>query len=361
MASMEQRSRGAEGRKRPLLLLPAPMPRSSSASLLLRSSAPLLLCSLWRPEWVSRGDHPVVVRLRRRGCGSTASWPRRTRLVSLPGGALDRGAPRHQERPLEQAAQFLAPGDVIEVSPPAPTPSEVLPQAIPLDVLYEDGHLIVINKPPASWSTRLPATPTHPGQRSARALPGSLRIGGVERPGIVHRSTRHLRCSRRGQDGPRPRSLSLSFAGARRTSVTSRSCTGRQTRPRAWWMRRSHATLRAQAHGCRPRRPPARTLWWVRERFAGAALVECRLVTGRTHQVASIWPTSGTRSSATPRTRQQWRAVEDSVTSAACRDFPRQASTPGSSRSHTPRPASDDVRGAAPRGHRMLLAVLRQS
>ena len=85
-------------------------------------------------------------------------------------------------------AALLQAGDVVEVSPPEAVPSEVAAQEIPLDVLYEDEHLIVINKPaglvvhPAAGNpdgTLVNALLAH-----CRDLSG---IGGVERPGIVHR------------------------------------------------------------------------------------------------------------------------------------------------------------------------------
>ena len=72
---------------------------------------------------------------------------------------------------------------------PAPEPAVPQPQAIPLAIVYEDAHLIVIDKPkgltvhpapatpPARWST--PLSPT--------AGPSLSGIGGVKRPGIVHR------------------------------------------------------------------------------------------------------------------------------------------------------------------------------
>jgi len=171
-------------------------------------------------------------------------------------------------------AQFLAPGDVIEVSPPAPTPSEVLPQAIPLDVLYEDGHLIVINKPPASWSTRLPATPTAPWStlcsRNCRDLSG---IGGVERPGIVHRLDKDTSgVLVAAKTDLAHRSLSLSFrwrtTDKRYLAVVygaPNTAEGVVDAPIA-----RHPSERKRM-AVVPGGRPARTLWWVRERFAGAA------------------------------------------------------------------------------------------
>jgi 23S rRNA pseudouridine1911/1915/1917 synthase len=82
----------------------------------------------------------------------------------------------------------LRAGDRISVNLPPPKPSGVLPQPIPLDVLYEDAHLLVLNKaagmvvhpsPGNATGTLVNALLAHCTQLSG--------IGGIERPGIVHR------------------------------------------------------------------------------------------------------------------------------------------------------------------------------
>jgi 23S rRNA pseudouridine1911/1915/1917 synthase len=83
----------------------------------------------------------------------------------------------------------LRPGDAVELWMPPPEPLPyLLPQAMPLDVLYEDEHLIVLNKP--AGLTVHPA----PGNRDGTLVNGLLHhcpdlpgIGGERRPGIVHR------------------------------------------------------------------------------------------------------------------------------------------------------------------------------
>ncbi|MBR3894274.1 MAG: RluA family pseudouridine synthase [Clostridia bacterium] len=80
-------------------------------------------------------------------------------------------------------------GDVVEITLPTPAPCEAIPQNIPLDIIYEDDDLIVINKPvgmvvhPAAGNpdgTLVNALLYHCGS----SLSG---VGGVIRPGIVHR------------------------------------------------------------------------------------------------------------------------------------------------------------------------------
>jgi 23S rRNA pseudouridine1911/1915/1917 synthase len=79
-------------------------------------------------------------------------------------------------------------GDAIEVSVPPPEPLEVLPEPIPLVVFYEDPELIVIDKPaglvvhPAAGHAR--GTLVNALLHHCTDLAG---IGGVLRPGIVHR------------------------------------------------------------------------------------------------------------------------------------------------------------------------------
>ena len=83
----------------------------------------------------------------------------------------------------------LALGDVVSYLPPAPIPSDAQPEDIPLDVVYEDDDLLVINKPKGMV--------VHPAPGNERGTlvnallyhcKGSLSgIGGTVRPGIVHR------------------------------------------------------------------------------------------------------------------------------------------------------------------------------
>jgi len=79
-------------------------------------------------------------------------------------------------------------GDAIEVSVPPPEPSYLLPESLPLEILYEDRDLLVVNKPPGLV--------THPGagHKTGTLLnallhhcPDLQEIGDVSRPGLVHR------------------------------------------------------------------------------------------------------------------------------------------------------------------------------
>ncbi len=87
-----------------------------------------------------------------------------------------------------KASYLVKSSDCVEVSPPKVKPTELTPEPLPLDILYEDDDLIVINKSPDMV--------VHPGaghreKTLVHALLSHCRglssIGGVERPGIVHR------------------------------------------------------------------------------------------------------------------------------------------------------------------------------
>lgn len=85
-------------------------------------------------------------------------------------------------------SQKLQPGDVISVTVPPAEPTEIAAEDIPLDIVYEDEHIMVINK--AKGMTVHPAPGSQRGTLVNAILAHSddlSGIGGVERPGIVHR------------------------------------------------------------------------------------------------------------------------------------------------------------------------------
>ena len=92
-------------------------------------------------------------------------------------------------RSQDDPRKSVEPGVTYVIDMPAPVPAVPEPESIPLDILYEDEHLILVNKPadmavhpaPGTWQGTLVNALLHHCQG---ALPG---IGGVERPGIVHR------------------------------------------------------------------------------------------------------------------------------------------------------------------------------
>ena len=87
-----------------------------------------------------------------------------------------------------KASYKVQPGDLLVVDAPAPRVSEIVPEAIELDIVYEDSDLLVINKPKGMVVHPAPGaesgTLVHALLAHCTDLSG---IGGVERPGIVHR------------------------------------------------------------------------------------------------------------------------------------------------------------------------------
>ncbi|TAJ22813.1 MAG: RluA family pseudouridine synthase [Nitrospirae bacterium] len=89
-------------------------------------------------------------------------------------------------------SQKIRPGDRIALDIPRPEPLELKPEPIPLEILYEDESLLVLNKPvglvvhpaPGHWSGTLVNALLHHFERPEGAL---STIGGKERPGLVHR------------------------------------------------------------------------------------------------------------------------------------------------------------------------------
>lgn len=90
--------------------------------------------------------------------------------------------------PILKAAQKVMAGDTYRLILPPPEPLNLEPEAFELDILYEDEHLLVINKPagmvvhPGAGHSR--GTLVHALLHHCPTLPG---INGIERPGIVHR------------------------------------------------------------------------------------------------------------------------------------------------------------------------------
>ncbi|MCC0031557.1 MAG: RluA family pseudouridine synthase [Brucellaceae bacterium] len=198
----------------------------------------------------------------------------------------------------------LSGGEVIAVSMPEPEDPEPRGEAIALDVLYEDGQLIVINKPAGLV--------VHPGAGNASGtLVNALihhcgdslsGIGGVRRPGIVHRLDKdttgvmvaaktdlaHRILSEAFADHGRTGDLeraywALVWGTPPRMTGTIDAPLGRsgKDRTRRAVVREGHADARhavthfttLERYGMRP------------DSTAVAALVECRLETGRTHQI----------------------------------------------------------------------------
>ena len=188
-------------------------------------------------------------------------------------------------------------GDRIQIDLPAPEPCEAIPQNIPLDIIYEDEALIVINKPVGMVVH--PAAGNPDGTLVNALLyhcQGSLSgIGGVVRPGIVHRIDKdtsgllvvaknddtHLALSEQLKDHRISRTYyAVAIGNFREDSGTVDAPIGRHPVDR-----KRMAVIRNNDIHSRP----AVTHWRVLARGEAEGqcftLLRCELETGRTHQI----------------------------------------------------------------------------
>ena len=197
----------------------------------------------------------------------------------------------------------LAEGDTVVLTLPEAEPAEPLGEAIPLDILFEDDELVVINKPAGlvvhpgagNWTGTLVNALIH---HCGDSLSG---IGGVKRPGIVHRLDKDTSGVMVVAKTDRAhKALSEAFADHGRSGDLERAYValvwGAPPRPTgvidAPLGRASDRVKRAVVPHQRDDARHAITHFTVLERFGvqkdgafTASLVECRLETGRTHQI----------------------------------------------------------------------------
>ncbi|MGE5558726.1 MAG: RluA family pseudouridine synthase [Bacillota bacterium] len=188
-----------------------------------------------------------------------------------------------------KAGYALVAGESVQVLLPDPTPSEIMPQEIPLKILYEDEDIVVVDKPRGMV--------VHPGAGHRRdtlvnALLGACKdlsgIGGVERPGILHRldkdtsgvlvvaknDTAHLSLAAQLKNHSVKRIyLGLIYGHIKPEEGTISAGIGRHPE------RRTRMTV-LQKGG-----KSAVTHYRTLQKFRDHSLMEFRLETGRTHQI----------------------------------------------------------------------------
>jgi 23S rRNA pseudouridine1911/1915/1917 synthase len=202
---------------------------------------------------------------------------------------IEEGQVRINGRPVKPTHTPRA-GEHVQVTWPEARPAKAEPEELPLEILYEDEALLVLNKAPG---VVVHPAAGHDCHTLVNALlhhcQGQLSgIGGVARPGIVHRLDKDTSgCMVVAKNDDTHLALSAQFASRKVEKVYHAIVCGEVARERG------------DIHGAIARHPshrkcmvvdeeagrPAHTSYRVLERLRSSTLVEARLHTGRTHQV----------------------------------------------------------------------------
>jgi 23S rRNA pseudouridine1911/1915/1917 synthase len=211
----------------------------------------------------------------------------RSRIQSL----IEQGCIQLNHKPCTSKKIAVKEGDHITINIPEAEPLQLQPENIPLDILYEDNQLIILNKP--AGLVVHPA-PGHPNGTLVNALlahcPNLPGIGGVQRPGIVHRldkdttgaivvaktelAHQHLQTQLKAKTARREY-LGIVYGVPKTESGTINLPIGRNPSDR-----KKMAVVPIEKGG-----REAITHWQVKERLGNYTLVLFQLETGRTHQI----------------------------------------------------------------------------
>ena len=229
---------------------------------------------------------------------------------------LEEGKVSLQGRPLKKNHRLRA-GEALELCLPDPVPTDARPQDIPLDIVYEDADVAVVNKPRGMVVHPAPGNPdgtlvnallAHCGQ----SLSG---VGGAIRPGIVHRIDKdtsglliiakndraHLALSAQLKDHTLSRVYeAVAIGSLKEDRGTVDAPIGRSLRDRK--------RMAVVPDGRR-----AVTHYQVLARYPGYTHLRCQLETGRTHQIRVHMSYKG------------WPLVGDGLYGRPSPDIPRQA------------------------------------
>lgn len=215
--------------------------------------------------------------------------PSRSRIKAL----IEEGRVTSNGATISDPSRRVKPGEVFTLALPAAAPATAVAQAMPLTILHEDDDVIVVDKPAGLVVHPAPGNPDRTLVNALLAHCGSglAGIGGVARPGIVHRldkDTSGLLVA--AKNDAAHQSLTAQFAGRTIERVYQAVVWG-VPKPRAGTISgaigRSRQDRKKMAIVAEGRGKAALTRYTVLKTLAGghASLIECRLATGRTHQI----------------------------------------------------------------------------
>jgi 23S rRNA pseudouridine1911/1915/1917 synthase len=249
-------------------------------------------------------------------------------------GLIEEGRVSRDGTPLREPAEPVRPGSRYVVALPAPVPATPVAQEIPFPILFEDEDLIVLDKPPG-----LVVHPA-PGNQDGTLVNALLAhcgdslagIGGERRPGIVHRLDKDTSgVMVVAKTEPAMLALSAAFAARDLDRAYLALCWGLPA-PAAGEIEgaigrdpRDRKRMAVVSRGGKPALTRYRTL---RAWHAALALLECRLATGRTHQIRVHLAKSGHPLVGDPLYLRRVPAAAKELPPPlrqALLDFPRQA------------------------------------
>lgn len=211
----------------------------------------------------------------------------RSRIQNL----ISQGRVTINDRICNSKKATLKPGDRLQITIPPAEPLELKPNNIPLDILYEDEQLLIINKPAGLVVHPAPGHPEGTMVNALLAYCDSLAgIGGVQRPGIVHRldkdTTGAIAVAKTDlaysslqkqlqEKTARRQYLGVVYGSPKTEKDTINLPIGRHPTDR-----KKMAVVPVEKGGRQ-----AVTRWQIKERLGNYSLLEFQLETGRTHQI----------------------------------------------------------------------------